>query len=194
MARPDKLTPEGHAAIIKADDIDISTTGTEISKRIKSGLDTRQACESIGLPYAVFEAWMDTGAVRGSGAVYRVFFLEILSAMDARIRQSAAFNERPAKDFGYVYLLRDSLLGAVKIGYAATDYKRRVKALQSGCPQEINLIAIIQDKDASRIERELHRKYKGQSLRGEWFLLSDSDIDDIVNYYGGKYLWHDQAH
>ena len=46
-------------------------------------------------------------------------------------------------------------------------------------PFETEVIAILKTDNALALEKELHKKYKGDRKRGEWFDLSASQIDEI---------------
>ncbi len=65
---------------------------------------------------------------------------------------------------------------AVKIG-VATDVDRRLKALQIGCPDKLNLIGTMNGGFTE--ERELHRKLRGHRIRGEWYHLNSKVWHEI---------------
>ena len=82
------------------------------------------------------------------------------------------------------YLMRDSNTGYTKIG-KAKDPKFRERTLQSEKPT-ISLFATCD----SLVEPELHKKFESKRIRGEWFLLSEEDINYIMNnykFYENKY-------
>lgn len=96
--------------------------------------------------------------------------------------QSRQYPElRPSNNWGerYVYLIRESFAGLVKIGIAK-DLSARIASMQAGCPQELTLIGYVLTANARRIERNLHVMYVEKNYRGEWFSLSDCEIDAIV--------------
>lgn len=71
---------------------------------------------------------------------------------------------------GFVYFVRAG--NDIKIGFSVTP-KKRVHALQIGCPINVELLAII--PGTIDIERELHRRFFGLHVRGEWF-RADNDL------------------
>lgn len=73
---------------------------------------------------------------------------------------------------GFVYLMRNTRNGYVKIGWSI-DPKFREKTLQSEEP-EINLLWKWQGTRAT--EAALHARFAAKRVRGEWFGLSESDI------------------
>lgn len=75
------------------------------------------------------------------------------------------------------YLIKDNRTGATKIGKSNNPYKRE-KTLQSDV-LSLELLYICDDN----IESLLHKKYKDKRIRGEWFNLTDKDIEYIVNKY-----------
>lgn len=77
---------------------------------------------------------------------------------------------------GYVYLMRNSRNGSTKIGFSKKP-RFREKTLQSEEP-EIEIICTIPGNIQK--ERAIQEKYSPARIRGEWFLLSAFDIDDIA--------------
>jgi prophage antirepressor-like protein len=73
------------------------------------------------------------------------------------------------------YLIVDEKTNLVKIG-ASLSPNIREKTLQSECPF-IKLLYVL-DRN---IEKELHKHYKSKRERGEWFLLNDEDISDLID-------------
>jgi len=57
----------------------------------------------------------------------------------------------------------------MKIG-RTQDFKRRIKAIQSGLPFEIRVFAAI--KSPLWLEEKLHEFFKKDRIRGEWFRTS----------------------
>lgn len=75
------------------------------------------------------------------------------------------------------YLMSDSNTGFTKIGVSRSPHIRE-RTLQSEKPT----ISLLKICDAL-VERELHRKYKGKRVRGEWFNLSENDLEAIISEY-----------
>ena len=75
------------------------------------------------------------------------------------------------------YLMKDSNTGLTKIG-KAIDPKYRERTLQSEKPT-ISLFAVCENN----IELELHDKFDSKRVRGEWFNLTDNEINNIVKDY-----------
>lgn len=64
----------------------------------------------------------------------------------------------------WTYFIQAGTDGPVKIG-VAQDVEKRIKELQTGCPDDLRLIGRIQ----GNCESELHKRFSQFRLRGEWF-------------------------
>lgn len=71
---------------------------------------------------------------------------------------------------GVVYFIHDPSNAAVKIGYSASDPRRRLRTLQVGHPTKLVLLANIPGDMTT--ESEMHARFAAQSMRGEWFKLA----------------------
>ena len=76
-----------------------------------------------------------------------------------------------------MYLLR-SQDGLYKIGKSKTP-NIRIRALCVVLPFDIMPVHVIYSRDYGWAERYLHAKFEGQRVRGEWFRLSEEDVDWI---------------
>lgn len=88
--------------------------------------------------------------------------------------QGENINEPICESRYKTYLMYDEISGAVKIG-RAYDPQFREHTLAAQIPR-IRLLAVCH-KD---IEKQLHEEYKAKRMRGEWFNLSQKDVNDIV--------------
>ena len=65
-----------------------------------------------------------------------------------------------------VYFVQAGKSGPIKIGFA-TDLTKRIASLQTGCPDDLRLLAVV---DGGReVERRMHNRVAGDRIRGEWF-------------------------
>lgn len=76
-------------------------------------------------------------------------------------------------DFIYFFQVGDW----VKIGIT-TDIPKRLSGVQTGCPLEIIVLAIILGDKAK--EREIHRQFKHLNTSGEWFYLAP-ELREYIN-------------
>lgn len=75
-----------------------------------------------------------------------------------------------------VYFIRNTRSGAVKIG-SATDPRKRLVGLQTGCPDTLELVGAI---PGGRVqEKAMHRMFKQFRLRGEWFRAEPTLVQEI---------------
>jgi len=82
------------------------------------------------------------------------------------------------KSTKHVYLMYNERNNYIKIGQSKNP-KLREKTLQGEEPK-LHLLAIWQAP--VKIEKELHSLYKDKSVRGEWFDLSFSDLQEIKQF------------
>jgi hypothetical protein len=81
----------------------------------------------------------------------------------------------------HVYFVRAGPDGPVKIGLAR-DVARRLKTLQTASPVPLLLLGVVPGD--AKVERQLHRRFAGSRLRGEWFTPSPellAHIDALVH-------------
>lgn len=82
------------------------------------------------------------------------------------------------REKGYVYLLKVSNEGIYKIG-VSKNVEKRVKQLQTGNPEEIEIIKKFLSKYPYKVESVLHRRYNYKLAHGECFYLEQKDIDNF---------------
>lgn len=78
----------------------------------------------------------------------------------------------------YVYLLRTNEF--YKIGITK-NLSKRVKQLQTGNSEKIELICSYESDYAKKIEKTLHNKYASVKKTGEWFTLSVINELEFIN-------------
>ena len=81
-------------------------------------------------------------------------------------------------DFGYVYIIKVDQY--YKIGQT-TNLKKRIGEYTK-LMKEPKVIINVPCKNYIDIEKELHEMYADKNTNGEWFLLSNEDIKNAVNY------------
>ncbi len=86
---------------------------------------------------------------------------EINRLSSALVRQA-----RRHRSASSVYFIQAGLFGLIKIG-SATDPTARLAMFQTGCPEELRLIAAIPGGGVA--ERRLHKQFAHLRVRGEWF-------------------------
>lgn len=82
----------------------------------------------------------------------------------------------------FVYLMFNKRNGYYKIGFSGNPL-RREKTLQA---EEPDICLVAQAPGGSEAESLLHRRYKAQRLRGEWFALSDDNVVWIKLFFSNQ--------
>ena len=86
-----------------------------------------------------------------------------------------------SKKSNYVYLIRAGN-GLTKIGISY-DIQKRLNMLNTASPVELSLLFFFEPSNAVKTEKYLHIKFDKKRVKGEWFNLSDSEIEWIrLNY------------
>lgn len=80
---------------------------------------------------------------------------------------------------GYIYVL-ESDDGYYKIGQTGS-LQNRVKALKIQLPFKVHLLHRVAVSDPSAAERQLHQRFKDRRMNGEWFRLSQEDVEWLTS-------------
>jgi hypothetical protein len=88
-------------------------------------------------------------------------------------------------DFTFIYLVRDRETGFVKIG-KSIDPQTRIQTLIRQAtlqPKANDYVFIAYWLDRNFVEKKLHERYADKRVRGEWFCLTNKDIEAILNIW-----------
>lgn len=69
----------------------------------------------------------------------------------------------------YVYAIRERESGNIKLGISR-DPQKRMKQLQTGNSQELELVAVRKADNRFKDERQLHIENNASHIHGEWFM------------------------
>ncbi len=84
---------------------------------------------------------------------------------------------------GYVYVICDPQNeGLFKIGVTRGSIERRMKALQTGNPDEIFLAKCFETDDPYFLEKQLHLRYRDYHVNGEWYDLNTERLSKFADY------------
>jgi hypothetical protein len=104
------------------------------------------------------------------------------------VRNSGYFNNLIQKtkekksNPGYCYLMKDdNYPNLVKIGISITPIMRE-KTLAHQIPT-ISLYKVVKTENMREIENALHKQYENKRIRGEWYKLTDEDVNNIIEQY-----------
>ena len=78
----------------------------------------------------------------------------------------------------YVYILKVSSDGIYKVG-VSKNVEKRVKQLQTGNPEKIEIVKTFLSDYPYKIESVLHRSYQRNHVQGECYYLSEKDIENF---------------
>lgn len=107
---------------------------------------------------------------------------EVNLQMMEEVKNGEYGGPKPAPQSGYVYLLHHN--GLHKIGVSSNVLKR-LNQISPKMPYEVSLVHCIKTPDMFALESALHEKYADKRANGEWFELSESDVEYIKSI-GGK--------
>lgn len=79
--------------------------------------------------------------------------------------------------WGILYIVRCKDL--FKIGQTKGPMEERLRMLQAGNPYKLQLICTIPVVDPVGTEREIHKMFDHCRVRGEWFRLTQKDIESF---------------
>lgn len=86
---------------------------------------------------------------------------------------------------GYVYLIRNSHF-EYKIGMTKQNVNKRLKQLQTGNSEDLELVKYLMVENYKKVEKSLHNHFSNKRLNREWFNLSKKDIENfekcVLNY------------
>ena len=121
--------------------------------------------------------------INNNGTITEKHFYETKSAQkDLEELFDENRNIRKDLDWNYIYIIRMEIpncdINPVKIG-VSNDPINRIKDLQVGSPFPLKIIAKKKTSLADKLERILHRRFSSKTLKGEWFDLSDKDLEGL---------------
>lgn len=207
MAKEDQFNPNPRAISLSeygiivdlSDLIDTHCDSAKIlrDKRIKDSIKEAEKSQFNGISKSVKECFNEISTISESDfdfyfekyCCYGMIFLDKIIGLGPQYsslgklliirsleRHKAIFKKRFGS-LGYVYVMLDQVNGFRKIGYS-NNPKYREKTLQSEKPTialEWQIVARQED------EKHLHDLFKQKRVRGEWFNLSDDDLDCIYD-------------
>lgn len=93
------------------------------------------------------------------------------------VREGDVVEERPKRS-GYVYVVCPVGHNAYKIG-RTVDLKSRMARMQRNRSIKLEYVLTVWSNDYEQLEERLIEKYQPLKLDGDWFALSESDIEYI---------------
>lgn len=101
--------------------------------------------------------------------------------LNRRSKYKKAKTAKTARRSSYIYLIEAVGLGVIKVGVSVNP-EFRLRCLQTGCPAKLRMrVTYPCDlRQASNIERELHRKLEQHRAYGEWFRAEAPLIQEML--------------
>jgi hypothetical protein len=92
-------------------------------------------------------------------------------------------NDKPPKPpkKGYVYLIKAEN-GLTKIGETISP-KKRYSSIKTAVPMDTEFLFAVKTNNAPGLEEKLHEKFSNKREMGEWFRLSEKDIDNTKQHF-----------
>lgn len=118
-----------------------------------------------------------------SGEITRTFQPVLLTSPKSRYPRKQTTTRRKFKktvdrnSLGWVYLLRSSD-DVYKIG-RTRDPKNRIRTFSVKLPFDVEYEHLVRCDDMYAMETELHQRFADKRLDGEWFILTDNDVEYI---------------
>lgn len=79
-----------------------------------------------------------------------------------------------------VYLIKNLTENHYKIGYTRRKVEQRLKEFKTGNSSDLDVVAVFESEWGTKIEASLHRRYKCNKIDGEWFQLSEKDVNEFT--------------
>lgn len=87
---------------------------------------------------------------------------------------------------GFVYVFKQKETNFYKIGMTDNTVDSRFSQFKMYSPNGADIVQVIESINARALEKELHEKFKHLRLSGEFFELSQKELDQIAKYQSEK--------
>ena len=85
---------------------------------------------------------------------------------------------------GCVYFFRHIGLSPVKIGYSTNESPiNRFNQFKTYAPYGSEILGFIQIEESKELECKLHNKYASKRINGEWFEITEEEVNREVDFY-----------
>ena len=133
------------------------------------------SCVDVGIDRSTHYAWLKTDELYKQNALNE--------SLKASLKSRASTGDYSKPDNGYAYLVHCIGTNFYKIGISKISYEARLSTMQSGCPYELRLLTTAHSTHYKEVEKILHRKFKQFRIRGEWFELSQEQMEEVREYF-----------
>ena len=150
-------------------------------------LTLEKICKAIDLKINDFinEECNDVnGYLEFDGIIYKITSFTDLFNFYSKITSRLISNDKDVieKNSGYCYIMSDeNYPNTYKIGKSKNPVKREETLLHSA--PSIRLYKVVKTDNMHKLEKDLHKLFSDKRIRGEWFKLSDMELDGIIEKY-----------
>ncbi len=95
------------------------------------------------------------------------------------LTRSASIAKPETQPTGSVYLLKAGPF--YKIG-KSISFEKRLKQIKLQLPYPVEVVHTISTPEYSKLETYWHQRFRGKRTNGEWFLLTEEDVKEFVDY------------
>jgi hypothetical protein len=95
------------------------------------------------------------------------------------LTRSASIAKPETQPIGSVYLLKAGPF--YKIG-KSISFEKRLKQIKLQLPYPVEVIHTISTPEYSKLETYWHQRFRSKRTNGEWFLLTEEDVKEFVDY------------
>jgi hypothetical protein len=109
-------------------------------------------------------------------------YLEPLRRHQSSMQSASTSIARPeTQPVGSVYLLKAGPF--YKIG-KSINFEKRLKQIKLQLPYPVEVVHTISTPEYSKLEAYWHQRFRSKRTNGEWFLLTDEDVKEFIDYLG----------
>lgn len=123
------------------------------------------------------------GFIEYNSELYRInTFSDLVRVYEIISEKIFKYNVEKKDNSGYCYIMSDdNYPNLYKIGKSKNPTKREETLLHSA--PSIRLYKVVKTDNMHKLEKDLHKLFSNKRVRGEWFELSDSEINNLIECY-----------
>lgn len=130
----------------------------------------------------IYEEVMRFLTLAGEEQVYQ-YNMEALESLNrSAVQQPMSKKVKSKKYSGWVYVIGIVGDNLYKIGMTTRTPDKRLAEFVPKMPYEAEIVVTCKTKDVLGLEGKLHQMYSDLCVNGEWFRLSNDELDDLVTY------------
>jgi hypothetical protein len=155
------------------------------------GGNTREASKVLKIPHTTLQDWVkergtneDVAEIRTNSSLEIEKLLEVRPELrpQPRLRRkhTAPKNLKTWHNGSYLYIVRCADTDFYKVGISKINPRYRLAQLQTGCPYELTMQHLFKCAAPEALEIEVHGVLAQHHVRGEWFELTEGELEALV--------------